>query len=203
MLQRISLALVVLMVVAGCGPTPQQKYDAAVRDYERAQSRLDNLRPAFDAAREKAVLKVCKEIAGTTPEESAANALSQLQGGLDDGSLLGQLTGDQASGDQAAGAKKDNRPVGDADAALDQLMAAQKKMQEVQSAATAPVVEAQKVMTKIKTPGTPENKRFDEVFAAMPEVKAYQRQEKRVERAQQAVDDAEAALPETERSDAD
>jgi len=36
----------------------------------------------------------------------------------------------------------------------------------------------------------------------MPEVEAYQRQEKRVERAKHAVDDAEADLPETDRDEA-
>lgn len=47
----------------------------------------------------------------------------------------------------------------------------------------------------IKTPGTPEAKRFEEVLAKMPEVQAYERQQKRVEEAQQAVDETEAALP--------
>jgi hypothetical protein len=50
-------------------------------------------------------------------------------------------------------------------------------------------------MTKIKTPGTPEAKKFEEKLAAMPEVKAYERQQKRLERAQQEVEESEKDLP--------
>lgn len=193
--RRILYPLLMLAVVAGCGPTPQQKYDQAVRDFERAQARLDNLRPAYDAAREKATLAVCKEIAGTTPEESAMGALTQLEGFADQ-ALAGQADGSKPAADSDAAKKK---PIGDADAAIDQLLAAHKTMQEQQAAATAPITKAYQTMNKIKTPGTPEAKRFEEVLAGMPEVKAYQRQERRVERAKQAVDEAEAALPDSER----
>jgi hypothetical protein len=50
-------------------------------------------------------------------------------------------------------------------------------------------------MNKIKVPGTPEAKRFEEVLAKMPEVQAYRRQEERLARAKQAAEEAEAALP--------
>ncbi len=194
MLRWIPVAVVLLMV-AGCGPTPEQQYDAALQDFESAQSRLDGLRPAFDAAREKAQRSVYQEIAGKTLEESASDALSQLQG-LTDGTLTGQPAGDGTAADA------DNRPMGDPDAALDQLLAAHEQMQEVQAAATASITQSSDLTKKINTPGTPENKRFEEVFEAMPEVKAYRRQENRVERAQQALEAAEAALPEPAGSDA-
>jgi hypothetical protein len=207
MLRRASFLLMGLLVLAGCEPSAQEKYDTAVRAYERAESRLDNLRPAYDAAREKAALVVCKEIAGTTPEESAMSALTQLEG-LTDQALAGQAgtdeagTGEAADGQPVAGPGAETRPVGDADAALDQLLAAHQQMQETQAAAMAPIAKVSETMTKIKTPGTPEAKRFEEVLATMPEVRAYQRQEKRVERAKQAVEDAEAALPASNRDEA-
>src|SRR5688500_10795317 len=83
MLRGFSFLLLVLVAIAGCGPNAQEKYDAAVKDLERAQARLDNLRPAYDAARDKAALAVCKEIAGVTPDESAMAALAQLEGAAD------------------------------------------------------------------------------------------------------------------------
>src|SRR3954453_1543482 len=72
------------LLVSGCGESPQQKYDAAVRELERAQERLDSLRPAYDAARQTAANAVCREIAGTTPEESASAALQGLNGVLNE-----------------------------------------------------------------------------------------------------------------------
>jgi hypothetical protein len=80
------------------------------------------------------------------------------------------------------------------DKTIDSLIAGQKELQEKQAAITAPVAKAQEVMNKIKTPGTPEAKRFEEKLATMPEAQAYDRQQKRVERAQQDVDEAKAAL---------
>src|SRR3954470_8598131 len=73
-----------LILLSGCGESPQQKYDAAVRELERAQERLDSLRPAYDAARQTAANAVCREIAGTTPEESASAALQGLNGVLNE-----------------------------------------------------------------------------------------------------------------------
>src|SRR6476620_3558283 len=75
-----------IVLISGCGESPQQKYDAAVRELERAQERLDSLRPAYDAARQTAANAVCREIAGTTPEESASAALEGL------GNVLNQPT---------------------------------------------------------------------------------------------------------------
>jgi hypothetical protein len=178
--------LMMLLLVAGCGPSPQEKYDAAVRDLERAQARLDNLRPAYDVARQTAANAVCKEIAGVTPEESAAAALQSLGAVLDQ---TAAAPGDD--GKKAAGGKQ----ASDIDQTIDNLIAAQQNVQEQRAALTAPVAKANEVMNKIKTPGTPEAKLFTEKLAAMPEVQAYERQQKRVERAQQEVDEAEAAVP--------
>ncbi len=77
------------------------------------------------------------------------------------------------------------------DKTIDNLLAAQKDVSEKQAALTAPVAKANEVMNKIKTPGTPEAKRFEEKLAAMPEVKAYERQQKRLERAQREMEEAE------------
>lgn len=195
MLRKI-LSLFLLAALVGCGLSPQQKYDVAVKRLERAQARLDNLRPAYDAAREKAMLTVCKEIAGTTPEESALSALSQLQGATDQA-----LSGLTTDGQTAEGSEGPKLPTS-ADEAIDQLLDSHKAMQEQQKAVTGPIAKAYETMNKIKTPGTPEAARFEEVLAEMPEVKAYLRQEKRVESAQQAVDEAEDALPESDRAQA-
>jgi hypothetical protein len=197
MLRRVSLLLFALVTIAGCGPSAQEKYDAAVKDLERAQSRLDNLRPAYDAAREKAALTVCKEIAGITPDESAIAALTQLERAANT-AVASQADDDQPAAISNTGKKRTN----DADEAIDKLLDAHKSMQESQAAVTGTVAKAYDTMNKIKTPGTPEAKRFEEVLAKMPEVEAYQRQEKRVERANQAVDDAEADLPESDRDKA-
>src|SRR4051812_23543065 len=75
-----------LILLSGCGESPQQKYDAAVRELERTQERLDSLRPAYDTARQTAANAVCREIAGTTPEESASAALQGL------GNVLNETT---------------------------------------------------------------------------------------------------------------
>src|SRR5262245_48294151 len=123
----ILFPLFALAAIVGCmpEPTPQEKYDAAVRSLERAEARLDNLRPAYDTARQKAALKVCEEIAGTTPEQSAADALSNLEG-----LLTGTATDPSIQGAPTADDKKPSAPLGDADAALDQLLDAHKQMQE-------------------------------------------------------------------------
>lgn len=189
--------MVVLLALLGCsGPTAKDKYDEAERRLERAQSQLDKLRPAYDAARVTAANMVCKEIAGTTPEESASAALAGL------GDVLTQSAApvaDASKGEAKEGenAKKPAGKKGDElDKTIDNLIAAQKDVQEKQAALTAPVAKANEVMTKIKTPGTPEAKKFEEKLASMPEVQAYERQQKRVEKAQQEVDDAEAAAAE-------
>ena len=51
-------------------------------------------------------------------------------------------------------------------------------------------------MAKIKTPGTPEAKLLEEKMKSMSEVQAYERQQKRVEKAQQEVDEAKSKLEE-------
>ncbi len=179
-MRRFSTLLLMLVGLTGCGPTPQQQHDSAVRALNRAQERLDALRPAYDAARQTAALAVCKEITGATPEESAAAALK----GLNEAMTL-----------PAADPAADKKQPANIDDTIDKLIAAQQNVQEQQAALTAPIEKANEVMNQIKTPGTPEAKKFEEALAKMPEVQAYERQQKRLEEAQQAVDATEAALP--------
>jgi hypothetical protein len=196
MLRGFSFLLFVVVAIAGCGSSAQEKYDSAVKDLERAQARLDNLRPAYDSAREKAALAVCKEIAGVTPDESAVAALTQLEGAADQ-AVESQAADSQPTASPSAG----NKHTSD-DEAIDKLLAAHKTLQEQQAVVTGPIAKAYDTMNKIKAPGTPEAKRFEEVLAKMPEVEAYQQQEKRVERAKQVVDDAEADLPKSDHDEA-
>jgi hypothetical protein len=175
--------------IAGCaGESAKEKYDEAVKDLDRAQKRLDNLRPAYDTARIRAANEVCKEIAGTTPDESASAALAGLGKVLEDPTMTVPATPDAAkAGDDAkkAGGKK----VDELDKTIDGLVAGEQKFKEQQAAITGPVLKAKEVMTKISTPGTPEAKKLEEKLATMPEAQAYERQQKRVEKAQQDVDD--------------
>lgn len=175
---------ILLILLVGCGPTAQEEYDTALSILNRQQERLDALRPAYDAAQQKAALLVCKEIAGVTPDEAGTAALEQLQG------ILSEPAGTQPAANQTTDALN----VNDVDAAIDQLIAAQETFQEKQASLSAPITKAHEVMQQINTPDTPEHKRYEEVLAGMPEVQAYERQEKRVARAQQAADAAEAAL---------
>ena len=189
-MSRFSILAILLLFVTGCGePSPKEKYDEALRDLDRAEAKLDSLRPAYDVARQTAANTVCKEIAGATLEESASAALAGL------GDVMNP-TVTPPSADPAADAKKvaSGKKGDELDATIDNLIAAQKDVQEKQAALTAPVARANEVMKNIKTPGTPEAKQYEEKLAAMPEVKAYERQQRRVERAQQAVDEAKAAM---------
>jgi hypothetical protein len=191
MLRRLSILLALSTVVSGCGPSAKEKYDAAVQEVDRAQAQLDKLRPAYDAAVVAAREAVCREIAGTTPEESASAALQGL------GDVLNQAAANPA--DQAKKVEAAKKPSGrkgdELDQTIDSLNAAVKDAAEKQAALTAPMTKAKEVMNKIKTPGTPEAKKFDEKLAAMPEVKAYERQQRRLEIAQKAADEAEKELP--------
>jgi hypothetical protein len=183
---RFALTFCILVTVVGCaGPSPQEKYTAAVELMNAEQARLDNLRPAYDAARKSAELAVFKEIAGATPDEATADALKQLE------TVAGGLTG--AQGGETAG--EGNANAADLDATIDRLITAQSAMLDQQAALAGSIGKANETMTKIQTPGTPENKRFEELLAAMPEVQAYRRQEVRLARAKEAVEKAEAALP--------
>ena len=162
----------------------RNEYDTALSVLNRQQERLDALRPAYDAARQTATLTVCKEIAGFTPDESATAALEQL------GGILGGA-GDEPAAENTAANTTD---VGDIDQTIDNLLAAQENLADQQTALSGPIQKVNEVMTKIKTPGTPEAKQFEEVLAQMPEAQAYTRQEERVKSAQEAVEAAEAAL---------
>jgi hypothetical protein len=184
-MSRNSVVLLALVVVVGCGPTPKEKYDEAVRDLERAQARLDNLLPAYQQATKAAADAVCKEIAGTTPEESANAALAGL------GDVLNQAAVPPVADGKAPvdGEKPKGKKGDELDQTIDNLIAAQKDVQEKQAALTAPMAKANEVMAKIKTPGTPEAMKYEEKLKSMREAQAYERQQKRVESAQQLVDE--------------
>jgi exonuclease VII small subunit len=188
------LLLLSLTTLAACAPAPnpQADYEAALKNLERLEARLDNLRPAYDAARQRAAQTVCEEIAGTTPEASAEGAIANLE------NLLTGATPPTADADTTAASDADKKkaaPVGDADAALDQLLSAHEEMQKQAAAMTAPITKARETMKLINTPGTPEAARVEALIADLPEVKAYHRAEKRVARAQATVDAAETQLP--------
>jgi hypothetical protein len=189
-------------VVSGCGPSAKEKYDAAVRELDRAQERLDRLRPAYDAARLTAANAVCREIAGTTPEESESAALQGI------GNALNQLaTPPKEGAKQGEPAKKvpAGRKGDELDKIIENAAAAQKDLAEKQAsvaALAAPAAKAKEVMNKINTLGTPEAKRLEEKLASYDEVQAYERQKKRVEQAKQDVEDAEKDLPDSEKPEA-
>jgi hypothetical protein len=192
MLRRLSILLVLVALFAGCGPSAKEKYDAALQEVDRAQEQLDKSRPAYDAAVQTAQNAVCREIAGMTPEESASAALQGL------GNVLNQTAAappDESKKGEPAKKPASGRKGDELDKTIDNLIAAQKDATEKQAALTAPVAKANEVMTKIKTPGTPEAKKFEEKLAAMPEVKTYERQQKRLERAQLELEQAEKDLP--------
>ena len=192
MLRRSSIFLVLVLVISGCGPSAKEKYDAAVQEVDRAQAQLDKMRPAYDAARQTAANAVCREIAGVSPEESESATM---------GDVLNQLTAATPDeGKKVDGAKTapSGRKGDELDKLVDSANAAQKDLLQKQAALAAPIAklnEVKKVMNNIKTPGTPEAKKFEEKLAAMPEVKAYERQQKRLERAQHDVEEAEKELP--------
>jgi hypothetical protein len=170
--------VVLTTLLAGCGPSSQDLYDEALRQVRREQERLDSLRPAYDAARQTAIETVVKEITGTTPQESAQSTLQQLD-------AIAASAGNKREGEV---------PQDEIDRAIGQLTAMQDAIQSAQGV-LSPGAKANQVVTQIRTPGTPEFKRFEEVLAAMPEVQAYERQRKRLREASQAALDAEAKLP--------
>jgi hypothetical protein len=192
-MQRSYTLLALVLVISGCAPSAKEKYDAAVREVDRAQAQLDKLRPGYDAAVLAARNAVCRDITGTSPEESESATM---------GDVLNQLTATPPADDakKADGAKP--APAGrkgdELDKLIDNAAAAQKDLQEKQAALTAPIAklnEVKKVMNNIKTPGTPEAKKFDEKLAGMDEAKAYQRQQRRLEVARKEVEEAEKDLP--------
>jgi hypothetical protein len=202
MFRRLWILFALVSVVSGCGPSAKEKYDAAVHELDRAQERLDRLRPAYDAARLTAANALCREIAGTTPEESESAALQGI------GNALNQLaTPPKEETKQGEPAKKvpAGRKGDELDKIIENAAAAQKDLSEKQAsvaALAAPAAKAKEVMNKINTPGTPEAKRLEEKLASYEEVKAYERQKKRVEQAKQDVEDAEKDLPDSEKPEA-
>ncbi len=195
MLRRFSILLVLVTVVGGCGPSAKEKYDAAVQEVDREQAQLDRLRPAYDAARLTAANDVCREIAGTTPEESEGAALEGLSNVLKDTTLAPPEEAKKGDDKKKPGS---GRKVDELDKVIGDFAAAQKEAAGKQAsltAITAPVAKAKEVMSKIKTPGTPEAKKFEEKLATMQQVKAYERQQRRLEIAQKEADEAEKDLP--------
>lgn len=178
-LQYAVVPLMLLFFAAGCMDMAQEEYDQALRQVSLEQERLDSLRPAYDAARQTAMQTVYQEITGMTQEESAAAALGQIEN-------IAASAGVPPTGE----AKGD-----DLDRAIDQLSKMQEAIEKSQSALTGRIVGSNEVMTKIRTPGTPEFRRFEVVLAAMPEVQAYERQKQRLEQASKAALEAEAKLP--------
>jgi hypothetical protein len=194
MQNRLCWFLMLFIVFSGCASeSPKEKYDAAVRGLEKAQATLDSLRPGYDAARITAMNATCREIAGTTPEESASAALQGLGTSLDASALPADPNAAAAKkteeGKKVAGRKSD-----ELDKTIDGLIAAQKNVQEKNAALTGPMMKANETMAKIKTPGTPEAKKYEEKLAAMPEVKSFERQQKRVDAAQKEVDELKSQL---------
>src|SRR5262249_39823838 len=159
MLRRLWILFVLLSVVSGCGPSAKEKYDAAMRELDRTQERLDRLRPAYDAARLTAANALCREIAGTTPAESESAAIQGI------GNALNQLaTPPKDEAKQAEPAKKvpAGRKGDELDKIIENAAAAQKDLAEKQAsvaALAAPAAKAKEVMNKINTRGTPEAKR--------------------------------------------
>jgi hypothetical protein len=191
-------------MLSGCGgPSPKEKYDAAVRELDRAQERLDRLRPAYDAAKLTAANALCREIAGATPEEATGAAADAALKGL--GDVLNQTAATPPEeGKQGEPGKKvaAGRKGDELDKLVENAAATQKNLAEQQaklSALAAPAAKAKEVMTKMNTPGTPEAKQLEEKLASYEEVKAYESQKKRVEQAKQDVDDAEKDLPDSDK----
>jgi hypothetical protein len=175
----IMLGAIAFVVFAGCGPSAQDLYNEAVRQVAVQQENLDRLRAGYDAARQKAILAVTKELAGATPDENAQNALKQLEG----------LSGSVGGTDLLAGSNLDQ-----IDAAVDHLTKMQSAIESQQDILLGGVVKINETMKNIETPGTPENKHFEEVLNTMPEVQAYRRQEKRLEEAQKTLLEADKTL---------
>ena len=121
---------------------------------------------------------------------------------------FGDVLNQPAANAQAAAAAVDGKKAADdkkvptgrkgdeLDKTIDNLIAGQKDLQEKQAAVSRrPVARAQAVMNQIKTPGTPEAKRFEEKLATMHGSEGVRpAAQKRVERAQKEVDEAKAAL---------
>jgi hypothetical protein len=175
---------IALVAVSGCGPTAQDLYDEAARQVKLQQERLDNLRPAYDAARQKALLAVTKEFAGATSDENAQNALKQLEG----------LSAQAGATDLLAGTHQDQ-----IDAAIGHLTTMQAAIEAQQNGLLGGAAKISAATKNIETLGTPENKRFEEILGAMPEVQAFRRQEKRLEDATKIVLEAESKLAKSEK----
>jgi hypothetical protein len=203
MFRRLWILFALLSVVSGCsGPSAKEKYDAAMRELDRAQERLDRLRPAYDAAKLTAANALCREIAGSTPEEANGAAADAALKGL--GDVLNQAATPPEEAKEGESGKKvaAGRKGDELDKLVESAAATQKTLAEQQAnlaALAAPATKAKEVMAKINTPGTPEAKRLEEKLASYEEVNAYERQKKRVEQAQQDVDDAEKELPDGDK----
>lgn len=195
MRRHLSILLLLLAVVGGCGPSAKEKYDAAAQEVDRAQEQLDRLRPAYDLARQSAAIAVCKEIAGMTPAESESAAIQGIGDAL---TKLGTPAATEVKQEDPGKKVAAGRKGDELDKAIESLAATQKEFAGKQAdiaALAAPAAKAKEVMAKINTPGTPEAKMMEEKLAGMPEVKAYERQKKRLERAQQEMDELAKELP--------
>jgi len=163
MMRRLPILLMLFSV--GCGPSAQEQYDMAMNRLERERTQLALLRPAYDAAIQRATASVVQESAGVALDEMLAG-LQQQVGGLDakpaaDGQDPFQMAEDLAARQQTA--QEGLAKVGDA------LVAA-------------------------RQPDPAQNERIQELLQADSDYQAYLKQQARVERALKAVEEAEAAL---------
>src|SRR4051812_8959101 len=125
MLRHLPLLLLLLIVVGGCGPSAKEKYDAAVQEVDRAQAQLDKLRPAYDAAVITATNAVCREITGTSPEESESAA---AQGVSDVLNQLAAAPPDESKKVDGAKNAPNGRKGDELDKIIDDAAAAQKDL---------------------------------------------------------------------------
>ena len=134
MFRRISILLLLVTIVGGCGPSAKEKYDAAVQEVDRQQAQLDKLRPGYDAAVITATNAVCRELTGTSPEESESAALQGV------GDMLNQLstaTPDESKKVESAKKAPAGRKGDELDQIIDNAAAAQKDLKEKQAALMA------------------------------------------------------------------
>ena len=157
---------VCLIAVAGCGPTPQERYNTALSILEQERVDLQRARPGYVQAMDDAAQAVVRDIAGASSQDMLNEARKSLEE-------------DRANPPQGFQAVIDS---------TEEHIARERDF----TARSKPVHEA---TMKTLTPGTPEFQRVEKLAAADARYKAYQQQLARVERATKAVNEAESALP--------
>jgi hypothetical protein len=176
-----NFAILSICAFAGCpaAPSAREEFEAAKKAYEHEQAQLDALLPGYTAAKQTAMTKVVRELAGATSEEQMTTALGQLD----------SMSKALAENQEGATLRPDDFD------ALEKMAAKQGEALQQIGALTGSAGKAAEVTKNIQMPGTPEAKRYEEALAAMPEAQAYERQQKRLEQAKKAMDEAESKLP--------